>query len=234
MRAVNLLPDDLKPRQATGALRGSSYALIGALGLLLVMAVVYVLSANQANDRKTQIATVQQETAEAEARAAELAPYEAFAQVKATRIASVKDLADRRFDWERLMRELALVLPAGTSLTDLTASTTPTADGTAPAPADPAAAGSAPSGPTLALKGCAEEQPHVATLMVRLHRLYRASDVQLSESTEQDSGTSAPVGSGAGAAGCPRDTYLFNLTVSFEPLELEQSKRVPARLGGGA
>ena len=232
MRPVNLLPDDLKPRQATGALGGSSYAVLGVLGVLLLMAVVYVLSANQANERTTQIAAAKAETAEAEARAAKLAPYQAFAQVKATRIASVKQLADRRFDWERLMRELALVLPDGTSLTDLTASTSPQAEG-APAPTDPTAA-AASTGPSLALKGCAERQPHVATLMVRLQRLYRASDVQLTESTEQDTGSSTPVASGAGGDGCPRDTYLFNLTVTFEPLELDPARRVPARLGGGA
>jgi Tfp pilus assembly protein PilN len=234
MRPVNLLPDDLRPRQATGRLGGSSYAVIGVLAALLLMAVGYVLTTNQANERKTEIAELEQETAEAEARAARLAPYQAFAQVTSTRLESVRQKADQRFDWERLMRELALVLPDDTSVTDLSASSVPQASTTAPP-----AAGAAPttaSGPSLNLKGCAERQPDVATLMVRLQRLYRATDVQLTESTEQDSGTGAtPLGdSGTGTEGCPTGTFLFDVTVSFSAAEVEDKKSVPARLGGGA
>jgi Tfp pilus assembly protein PilN len=237
MKPVNLLPDDLRPRQATGALRGSSYAVVGGLAVLLLMAVAYVLSANSVNDRKTEIAKVEQETAEALARTAKLAPYQAFAQVKATRIESVKQLASRRFDWERMMREVALVLPDETSITDLSAATTGEAaagPGAAPAAADPTAA--AASGPSLNLKGCAKRQPDVATLMVRLRRLYRAVDVQLTESTEQTTGGAGatPIDAGTGSEGCPLGTVLFDVTVSFSPDDVEQHKRVPARLGGGA
>ena len=235
MRPVNLLPDDLRPRQATGALRGSSYVVVGALAVLLLMAVAYVLSANSANSSKSDIAEVKAEAAVAEARAARLAPYQRFAQITQTRIDSVKSLAGRRFDWERLMREVALVLPEDTSLTDLSAATTGEAAAgatSAAAPTDPAAAGSV--SPSLNLKGCAEHQPDVATLMVRLRRLYRASDVELTESTKQDaSGGAAPVSDG-GPTGCPQGTYLFDVTVTFAPTELQHDKPVPARLGGGA
>ena len=235
MRPVNLLPDDLRPRQASGALSGSAYAVVGVLAVLLLMAVGYVMSANQANSRKSEIAEVRQETADAEAQAASLAPYANFAQIKATRIESVKSLAGLRFDWERLMREVALVLPDGTSLTDLAASTTGAADTGGTPPTDAAAAAVSPS---LNLKGCAERQPDVATLMVRLRRLHRAADVSLTESSQQDAsgGGAAPaaVDSGTGSEGCPPDTYLFDLTVTFEPLDVEQAKPVPARLGGGA
>jgi Tfp pilus assembly protein PilN len=239
MRPVNLLPDDLKPRQASGRLGGSAYAVIGILAALLVMAVGYVLTSNQVNSRKSEIAELQQETADAEARAAKLAPYQAFAQIKATRLESVKTYASQRFDWERLMREVALVLPDGTSVTDLSASSAPQASATAPPATGAPAAGAATttsSGPSLNLKGCAERQPDVATLMVRLRRLYRAVDVQLTESTEQDSGSGAtPLGdSGTGSEGCPPGTYLFDVTVSFSAAEAESQKSVPARLGGGA
>jgi Tfp pilus assembly protein PilN len=234
MRPVNLLPDDLKPRRASGRMKNSSYAVLGVLAVLLLMAVGYVMTANQVNTRKTEVAELKQETLEAEARAAKFAPYQAFAQVKATRLESVKQLADLRFDWERLMREVALVLPAGTSVTDLSASSVALEGATAP-PAGGAAT-TAPSGPSLNLKGCAEHQPDVATLMVRLRRLYRAVDVQLTESTEQDSGTGAtPLGdSGTGSEGCPQGTFLFDVTVSFSAAEVKAPRSVPTRLGGGA
>jgi len=245
MRPVNLLPDDLRPRKTSGAMRGSSYAVVGVLAALFLMAVVYVLSANTVNSHKTDIAQVEQETQEAEARAAALAPYQQFAQIKATRVASVTQLASQRFDWERMMREVALVLPAGTSLTELNAATagaTPAAGGASvPTPADPAQATA--GGPSLQVKGCAERQPDVATLMVRLRGLYRAADVTLTESTKQATTSSTGATPGAvssdaatGSAGCPGDTYQFDMNVSFAPTDLGEREKLqaPARLGGGA
>lgn len=232
MRPVNLLPDDLRPRRAAEDLRGSSYAVIGLLAVVLVMAVAYVLTANQVNSRKSEIAQAEQETAEAQARAARLAPYQNFAQIKAARVESVKQLAGQRFDWERMMREVALVLPADTSLTDLHASTVPEEDAGRGASA---ASTVTTLGPSLNLKGCAKRQPDVATLMVRLRRLYRATDVQLTESSRQGSvaGGVAP-SSGTVSDGCSDRHFAFDVTVGFEQVELEQPKRVPARLGGGA
>jgi Tfp pilus assembly protein PilN len=246
MRPVNLLPDDLRPRQASGALRGSSYAVVGVLGTLFLMVVVYVLSANSVNGHKTDIAEAQQETQEAEARASALAPYQQFAQIKDTRVASVTALASQRFDWERTMREIALVLPAGTSVTELNATTAgaATPGAAAPAPADPTqAAATAGAGPTLQLKGCAERQPDVATLMVRLRGLYRSSDVNLTESTKQTqaaAGGAPPAASSDSAAGtgdgCPSDAYQFDMNVAFTPTDPgeKQKLQAPARLGGGA
>ena len=238
MKPVNLLPDELRPHRTTGALSGSSYVLVGVLAGLLVAAVGYVVTTNQINTHKTGIAKVEQETAEARAQVAELAPFQTFARIKAARLESVRQLADTRFDWERLMRELALVLPSGAYLNDLEATTSPVADGSVPT------TGVAATGPSLTLKGCADDQPDVATLMVRLRELYRAEDVQLTESTEQsssaDTGAAAVVPGiatpGVADGGCPSSTYLFDVTVSFAaaPPEAPKGDRVPGRLGGGA
>ena len=246
MKAVNLLPEDLRPRRSSERMSGSSYALIGALVVLLAMAVGYVMTSNSINSKKTDIASAQQETAAAKARVAELQPYQEFAQIKATRIASVRELASQRFDWERMMREVALVLPPGTSVTELNA-TTPTAtpttgtpSGAPPAPPTPAA-GVVATGPTLQLKGCAERQPDVATLMVRLRGLYGAADVTLTESTEPipdpgDVSKAAQASTPGSGDGCPADLYKFDVSVSFSPTATgdEQGSGVPARLGGGA
>jgi len=237
VKAVNLLPEELRPRSASGALKGSAYAVVGVLAVLLVMLVAYTLTANSLNDRRTELSQAQAETQEAEAQAAKLGPYEEFAQIKATRIESVKSLAAQRFDWERMMREVALVLPANTSLLELSAATGAAAAAgatTTVAPTDPAALSS--GGPTLNLKGCAERQPDVATLMVRLRKLYRAVDVQLTESTEQDSQTGATPTDAGGGTTCPGDTYQFEMSVSFSAADVEgvEQLKVPARLGGGA
>ena len=75
MNAVNLLPAKHRPRRPTGGQQGSAYVVVGILGGLLVMVVLYVLTVNAINSRKTQVATANAETAAAQARASALAPY---------------------------------------------------------------------------------------------------------------------------------------------------------------
>ena len=220
--------------------------MLGALAALLVAVVVYVLTANQVNSRTTDIARTKSEAAEAEARAAALEPFGQFATVKETRVASVKELARARFDWERLMRELALVLPDRTWLTEVTAATTPEGeDAAASGEASAGAASSAQSGgvsPSVKLVGCAVSQPKVAALMVRLRQLHRAEDVKLAESTEEEAsgGGGSPTDSSAQSSsdGCGGRRYKFDVTVTFTPEAGRESgegkKGVPASLGGGS
>jgi len=241
MRAVNLLPEGQRPRRAGGQLSGAAYVLVGVLGALLIATVLYALTANQVTDRKQRTAEVQGEAQRAEARTAALGPVGAFAQTKRTRVASVGILAQARFDWERLVREISLVLPRGTWLTQLDAS----ADGSAPgsstsAPAAPAAgagaATAAPTGPSAKMTGCAPRQPDVARLMVRLRRMHRVEDVTLNQSGVTDSGAGASTGSGsagAGTGGCGR-LYSFDLTIAFASVAPPAPSKVPVSLGGGS
>ena len=252
MRRVNLLPEGYRPRTPR-ALSGSAYMVVGVLAVLVVMLAVYTLSSNQVNSRQGEIAQAEQETRDAEARAGALAGYGAFATVKQTRLESVRRLATVRFDWERMMRELALVLPSDTWLLDMNASTVPQ-DGSAPAgaPAAPASGGAsaggsgtgpapgAPVSPSLTLSGCAKRQRDVAVLMVRLRKLYRADDVELTESAEEGAdGSPSTDGGGAGASndGCPSGRYKWQVTVKFSDgvaAGKPDVGRLPARLGGGA
>ena len=50
--------------------------------------------------------------------------YTNFSQLKEQRIASVRTVADTRFDWERLMRELSRVMPSGSWIQATDASVT--------------------------------------------------------------------------------------------------------------
>ena len=111
MNAVNLLPVKHRPRTPTGGQQGSAYVVLGILGAVLVMTLIYVLTVNGINTRKSEVAKAKTETAVANGRAAQLAAYGNFSQVKQQRVDSVKQLAASRIDWERLTRGLALVLP---------------------------------------------------------------------------------------------------------------------------
>lgn len=225
MRPVNLLPDRDRAHVAGGR-AGSSYVVLGVLGVLLAMVVGYVFSANQVNDRESQAAEARQEAGRLEQQAKVLSPFGDFSQVKETRIASVRELAKGRFDWERFMRELALILPEGSWLRGADSSATGDIEG------GTGTASEGPTGQPLArLTGCTKRQSDVARMMLRLRELHRVADVTLTESKQDDSGGDA------GADSCG-SYYAFDVTVEFAPAANDETppgaKRVPATLGGGS
>lgn len=232
MRPVNLLPEADRPRRRPAAAGSGrrSYAVLGTLAALLLMVTLYVLTANQVTSREDEATRIATEASAAEAKAQALSPFGDFAEVARTRTASVKQLAESRFDWERLLRELSLVLPEDTWLTEADASTTPDqGDGASGATEAPAGAS---TGPAATLKGCARRQPAVAKLMLRLRRMHRVDDVVLQESASGDSAES-----GTSSEGCGRG-YAFDVTVVFDPAAPASAappgnKRVPVSLGGG-
>jgi Tfp pilus assembly protein PilN len=248
MRAVNLLPEKHRPRQATGTNSNASYVLLGVLGLVVAAVLVYVMTVNSINSDRTAIADAQAATAQANAQADQLGAYGDFAKVKADRVTAVKNLAQGRSDWERMVRELAHVLPDGVWIqnasaadagSDAAAAGGSGSTGSTAAATDPAATAAASTGPALTLQGCARDQAKVAETLVRLREMQGASDVQLDHSTRPDE--AAASGDSAAAAGdCGviegHPTYEFQMSVAFEktqPAGGGESGNVPARLGGG-
>jgi len=241
MNAVNLLPAKHRPRRPTGGQQGSAYVVVGILGGLLLMVVLYVLTVNAINSRKSQVATANAETAAAQARASTLSPYGDFSKVKDQRVQSVRGLATGRIDWERLTRGLARVLPNDVWLTSASASATgtPSAPGStcsSSAPSSPQGATSTAT-PQVELVGCAPSQSAVAVTLVRLRELAGAQNVQLNEITRQDAGAGGSTG-GTGGSDCGtihgKPASRWDATVSFTPTAGTSSTGVPKSLGGGA
>ena len=235
MKPVNLLPEEHRPRRSTGGRSGAAYAVIGVLAVLLGMVTVYVLTSNQVGSRQAEAAEAKRDADQTQAKIARLGAFGNFAQIKEVRVASVKDLAQARFDWERFVRELALVLPEDTWLMEVDASVSGENEGPGGGPA-----AAAPAGPNARLKGCAKRQPDVARLMVRLRKMHRVKDVELKESAKKDTEGAAGGAPPAGGAGAPAGTdcagrYEFEVIVQFdeERPAASDSRRVPASLGGG-
>ena len=237
MKAVNLLPERHRPRRASGGKQGSAYIVLGVLGALLVALVVYVVTLNSINSGKDQITVAKAETEQAQAQARSLSAYGDFAKVKQKRVAAVTQLAQQRFDWERLVRELAHVMPKDVWLTktEASASGDPATTDTSGGGAGAATAGA----PTVKLHGCAREQSQVAVALVRLRELQGADDVKLDRSAKP--AKTAP-GGDDGGDGCGktkgRSNYSFDAVVTFEPQAAaasdKSSEKAPASLGGGA
>jgi Tfp pilus assembly protein PilN len=232
VRPVNLIPGEHR-RQSTGALSGSAYVIVGILGVLLLMSAAYVLTANKVNDSKTRAAEAKAEADRLDAQAKQLGPFATFTQIKQTRLSSVSLVATSRFDWERTMRELAHVIPAGSWLNTVDASVSGS-------PGDATTAtqtGETGGPPSAQIVGCTKTQTEAAKIMVRLRELHGVDDVKLSESTKaQSEGSSSSSSSSSGGAGCPR--YQFDVTVTFGATTQGEAPRggdhVPASLGGGS
>jgi Tfp pilus assembly protein PilN len=250
VRPVNLLPQKHRPHKPSGGKSGSSYLVLGVLGLFLVAAVTYVMESNKITQAKSDITSAEQKTAVAKARAEQLGPFANFAQVKEQRVASVRSLAEGRFDWERSLRELAHILPEGVWLRNVDASIT--GEDAAGASGGASSGGTAAAaGPSLKLNGCAYRQPQVAVLLVRLRGMKGVKDVKLSDSTRGDdptatSGSAAPATGDSqpgmiDGCGTRRDSanYEFNATVEFDPAQMTgpaqpNAGKTPVRLGGGS
>jgi Tfp pilus assembly protein PilN len=229
MRPVNLIPQDQRRRKPSEGSGKGAHAVLGGLAVLLALTVFYVLTANSVTERQNETAQTKAEADRLEAQAAQKASFSDFAQVAQTRVASVAGVAATRFDWERFMRELALVMPEGSWLR--TAGATMTGGDAAEGGAAAGGATEA-TGPSANLSGCTPRHSDVAAMMVRLRQLHRVTDVELTSSTKAtESGAAALDDCGANTT--------FEITVTFGPAAPATeaprgATRVPASLGGGS
>ncbi len=233
MKAVNLIPTEQRRAQASGERSGGGYVVLGVLGVLLVLAVAYVMTSNSVNENKTKAAKAKQEAVALEQQAAQNASYTDFSAIKEQRLQAVKAAAETRFDWERLMREISRVMPDGSWLqtTDASVIGDPTAPGTTPTSTPAPGTTTAAPVPTANFVGCTPRQSEVAKILVRLREMHRVTDVELNESLQEEGVQEVTVES------CG-SLYKFDVTVTFDPAETAEapngSRSVPASLGGGS
>jgi Tfp pilus assembly protein PilN len=221
MKAINLLPPDLR-----GALRGAStkgsvvdepggigaFVVLGVLAACLVALAAYVLATNTVKDRQAKLEAATAQAAATTQRVAQLKPYADFQAMAETRIQTVKDLASSRFDWEQALRDISRAIPADVTLTSLTGTVSSSAGG---------GAGSSPvrgaiAAPAIDLKGCTRGQKQVADLLSRLRNVDGVTRVSLGKSLKPAASAVAastsvdPTGCGTGRP--PQ----FELTMFFE------------------
>ncbi len=224
MRPVNLIPAEDRPG-GRRPMRGGpiAYVIVGALAAAVIGVAVLAVTSNQIADSKTEIAKLEEETAAVEARARALDAYTQFHSLREQRFATVTSLADSRFDWERVMRELALVLPGDVWLTNLTGTASPNVsiDGAASV-----ALRSSIAGPALELKGCATGQNAVAGFVQALKQIDGVTRVGMQSSTlgEQSGGENAT----SGGSTCKTRDFIaeFQMVVAFD------AAPVPPEAGG--
>lgn len=228
MRPVNLLPEGSAPRSGGISLPGGDNALgyvaLGVLAAVLVAVLATVHFSNQIGEKQDEVAALQATEAEAKARAASLAQFTNFQTVRDSRQQTITALAESRFDWERVMRELSLVLPSRVWLTNLTGSVAP--DITVENAADSSLRASVP-GPALSLTGCARSQRDVARLISALEDLDGVTRVTVGESNKPDSAVTGSAAAEEDEANTSEDCRTRDFVTQFEAVAAFDAVAVP-------
>jgi Tfp pilus assembly protein PilN len=227
MRPVNLIPpEERRGEQAPLRSGPLAYIVVGALVAVLAGVTALVLTGNEIAEHESEITRLEREDAAAAAKAERLAAYTQFQSLSEQRAATVASLADSRFDWERVMRELALVLPRNAWLVSLSASASSSSEGGGGG----GLRGSAP-GPALELSGCAKGQEGVAAFVTVLKDIEGVTRVGVQSSELPDEGDSGgSEGGGGGDSGgdecrTRKSIAKFEIVASFDaaPIPLSAS-----------
>jgi Tfp pilus assembly protein PilN len=218
MRAVNLLPSDLrsaapKPARAAGRepVQGiGAHVVLGVLALCVAAFAGYVLTTNGIKQSQADLEAAKQRTAAASAKAAALKPYADFEALASTRVETVRGLAAARFDWERALRDISHAVPGDVTLSSLTGDMgLPGTEGNS---GDPLRASI--SAPAISMTGCAPSQTGVARMMARIRSVDGVTRVSLSKSESAASNEATATPSDSQCKGDAPAT--FSLVVFFE------------------
>jgi Tfp pilus assembly protein PilN len=219
MRPVNLIPPDERRGDSAPLRTGQLvYVLMAGLALLLLGVVVVALTSKQISDRKAEKASLEQGLQQETARANSLAAFANFRTVQEQRSATVSSLAQSRFDWPRVLNELALVLPSDVSISNLAGTVSP--EVTVQSSAGGGSGNDLRSqieGPALDISGCAPGQDAVAGFVSTLEDIDGVTRVGLDSSAIDNGGSSAATAStGSGDCFAGPDTAQFHIVVAFD------------------
>ena len=186
MRAVNLLPRDDK-RKKTRAEQIPVAIGVGLFVLVtLALSLTFLMASSTVKDRQAELEAAEFQLRGLPAPPAPPSPIEAgLENEQKQRVSAVTSALSRRVAWDRVLRELSLVLPEDVWLTSLSAKSPSSPASAAPAP--PTAPGAAPTG--FVVNGYTYGHDSVARLLSRLSVLPDLHNVQLQKSSLSKFGT---------------------------------------------
>lgn len=215
MRPVNLIPPEARRGESAPARAGAgAYLVVGVLAVLLVAVAATVLLGKKVDEVKAEVATLEIEAAAKASEAQQLAAYTEFQSIRDTRVATIDSLARSRFDWERVMRELAIVLPNSVWLTSLTGTVSPevSLDG-----ADGGTYRDEIPGPALQIIGCARSQPDISRMINAIGDIDGVTRVTAVNGTRSDPPASGTQSGSESSDTCGKPTAPeFELIAAFD------------------
>jgi Tfp pilus assembly protein PilN len=207
MRAFNLMPGE-HAREKKSARAGVPQIAVALLGVLVFAGLAggYLFTGAGVTAKQSELDDLRAQLAELEVPADKpdqgAAAADAAAEGQARTTALATALASR-IAWDRVLREVSVVLPDGVWLTQLSASTPAAAPGGAAA-ATPAAVNGSTSPNSLAAVGFATSQESVAILLARFEAIPELTSVQLQSSTRTEGETGS--------------VYAFSILAAVDPL----------------
>lgn len=218
MRAVNLIPADLRRGTPAGRTGSAVYLLLGALAVAVALVAAWTIAGARVTDAKNDLARVQTEADAAEQRAGQLEPYTKFASMADKRVETVSSLSRSRFNWPYALREVSRTLPENVWLAQVVGTVAPgvTVDDVATGATQ--ALRNALAVPAIELVGCSTGQSDVARYMARLRSVEGVTRVSLatSEKTTDNGGPGVNPDQSEDCRQGNREIPKFEAVVFFE------------------
>jgi Tfp pilus assembly protein PilN len=193
VRAINLLPrDDVRRGRPQKSQWIVLIPVVLAVLLAAVLSAMFLSASGTAKDKQAELATLQSELAAIPTPdASRVKTQTALAADKQARVTALSGALSRRVAWDRVFRELSLVLPNDVWLATIAAKApVPSSSAVVPPAATPGATVAATG---FTLDGFTYSHPAVARLLSRLAVVPDLVNVQLQQSTMQKVGTGAAV-----------------------------------------
>jgi len=221
MRAVNLLPRDL---QHAKSIRNEDPAVVvgSALGVVVMIAVgaAFFNAHSHANAQQKRLTEARLELAQLAQKTrpqhttprpqvpiTPIVPPPAVTGQEATWLSAVSSVLSQRIAWDRVLREVSLVIPDDVTLASLTM-TAPTSVAAAAVPG----AAAAPPSQGFVISGSAYSYDSVARLLSRLALVPDLTGVTLTGSNQGTGGTGSSTGSSDSAGGAVQ----FNISAAIK------------------
>jgi Tfp pilus assembly protein PilN len=173
MQAVNLLPRD-DPNRRTKTNVPVMVGVAGAVLSTVLIGMMYMSASGTVHDRQQELDTARAELAVVPPPVQQSSAQTALAAEQKARVAALSQAMGTRVAWDRVLREVTLVLPEDVWLETLAGSSTPATTGV-------------PSG--LVIDGYTYSVDGVARVLSRLALVPDLSDVQLTSSASAQVGT---------------------------------------------
>jgi Tfp pilus assembly protein PilN len=235
VRPVNLIPPEQRRGDRAPMRTGPlAYVVVAVLGVALVGVTLLTIAGNQISEREAEKASLESRVAEAEAAAERLSPFAEFASLQQAREDTVSSLARSRFDWERVLRELAIVIPDDVWLTGLSATASAGVAVEGGSSSSSSGAGAGVEGPSLQIQGCAAGHEAVARFLAALDDVDGVTRVAVMKSDRPDvsSGSSAEVGAATASSGggdCSDRDFVstFEAVAAFDAVQADPASPEP-------
>lgn len=237
MRAVNLLPPELRPRVPGEGDPRVAWGVLGGLAVLLLVVIISIGFSNKAKTLQDEATAMNSEAQRIQAATAIVptSPDTVTQEVK-NRTLLVGGLSAVRFPWNTAMRDLSKSLPPDATIDTMVAASATAAD---------ASDTTLPAGsmqPTMTLTGCTSGWVGYSRLLTWLKQMPGVSDVRSTSSAltqavappEPEPGQKADPAT-TRSKNCGPAPLAFALTVSYRPksADLLGLPRPEAPAGGG-